>query len=300
MEVMQLRVFLVVAECENMTEAANKLNVVQPSVSRMIRRLEEELGEPIFDRVGRGIKLNEGGRILASEAKKILSAMDQLSGMVAAANRQGNNIQLKVEAGSALIPEILHRYGLIYPKVQVTATQEKNHVTGGLRLYTANHKEIAEGDAIARHVVTEKVDLLIPKGLVTKENRIISIKDLNVLPFVGLRKGLAFRDMTDAFLDRMGIRPDYIFESDNPSMVRSVMERGQGVAFYPESSWGNMDLEAFYICDLGEGGLSRSIWLEVETSLVGREEVEKLCDLIIGRFNEKTAPPILTKKLVYY
>ena len=76
MDFLQLEYFLAVARIGNMTAAANSLHVAQASVSRSIARLESELGVPLFERSGRGIFLNDYGKIFYDRAETILRELD--------------------------------------------------------------------------------------------------------------------------------------------------------------------------------------------------------------------------------
>lgn len=69
MELLQLQYFLVVARLEHVTEAARTLHVTQSSLSKTIQRLEEDLGVPLFDRIGRKLRLNEFGSQFLRRAK---------------------------------------------------------------------------------------------------------------------------------------------------------------------------------------------------------------------------------------
>ena len=62
MELLQLKYFQTVAYMEHISKAAKKLNISQPSLSLMIKRLEDEMGTPLFDRIGRNIQLNDSGK----------------------------------------------------------------------------------------------------------------------------------------------------------------------------------------------------------------------------------------------
>ena len=62
MELNQLHYFVAVARCENITRAAKELFITQPALSRVILRLEQELGTPLFDRHGGRVTLNEHGK----------------------------------------------------------------------------------------------------------------------------------------------------------------------------------------------------------------------------------------------
>ena len=77
MEIRTLEYFLAVAREENMTEAANALHITQPTLSRQIADLEQELGKQLFIRTNRNTKLTEDGIHLRQRAEEILSLVRQ-------------------------------------------------------------------------------------------------------------------------------------------------------------------------------------------------------------------------------
>ena len=78
MELHQMRYFMKVAELEHMTQAANELHVAQPALSKTIKMLEEDLGTPLFDRLGNKIRLNQAGQIFLDYAKGMLAAEENV------------------------------------------------------------------------------------------------------------------------------------------------------------------------------------------------------------------------------
>ena len=78
MELHQLRYFVAVADLGNFTRAAEKCLVAQPSLSQQIIKLERELRQPLFDRLGRSVRLTEAGRALYAQAVPILASVDGL------------------------------------------------------------------------------------------------------------------------------------------------------------------------------------------------------------------------------
>ena len=73
MSLQQLRYFVAVAEEQHVTRAAERLRISQPPLTRQIQALEAELGQPLFERRGRGIVLTDFGRYFATEATAILA-----------------------------------------------------------------------------------------------------------------------------------------------------------------------------------------------------------------------------------
>src|SRR5580692_2741122 len=73
MELHQLRYFVATAECGNVSRAAERCFVAQPSLSQQLKKLEQSLGTTLFDRLGRGIALTDAGRALLPRARRILA-----------------------------------------------------------------------------------------------------------------------------------------------------------------------------------------------------------------------------------
>lgn len=73
MEIHQLQYFVAVVETGGFSKAAERCNVAQPSLSQQIIKLEQELGRPLFDRLGRGVALTEAGHALLPRARRILA-----------------------------------------------------------------------------------------------------------------------------------------------------------------------------------------------------------------------------------
>lgn len=91
MELQQIRYFYVVATYENMSKAAEKLHITQPSLSSSISRLEDELGVKLFDRVGRGIVLNEYGKVMMECAQTIQDKLENTRCYIDEMKKKTNN-----------------------------------------------------------------------------------------------------------------------------------------------------------------------------------------------------------------
>ena len=80
MEMSQLRAFRVVAETLNFTRAAERLHLTQAAISHQIKALETELGEPLFIRAKRGVRLSQAGRIALEYVERILDVARRARG----------------------------------------------------------------------------------------------------------------------------------------------------------------------------------------------------------------------------
>ena len=78
MELLQLQYFVVTAKEQNMTRAAELLHIAQPALSQSVKRLEEEMGVRLFDRIGKRIRLNDAGRELLRTAEPMLATLSTM------------------------------------------------------------------------------------------------------------------------------------------------------------------------------------------------------------------------------
>lgn len=127
MEVHQLRYFLAIAESGSFTAAARRCNVTQPSLSQQIRRLEDLLGLPLFDRLPRGAALTEAGRSLLPRARRILAEIDDAAGSISSELETGKG---RLVVGSIptmapyLLPAMVPRFLRRYPDCELTLVED--------------------------------------------------------------------------------------------------------------------------------------------------------------------------------
>src|SRR4029453_8205974 len=112
-ELHQLRYFVAVAEQRHFTRAARELAVAQPSVSKQIRRLEEELGAPLFHRMRGNVALTPAGEALLPLARRVLvdvaGAADQIRGLTGM-QRARLSVGATPSLSTTLVPAALARY----------------------------------------------------------------------------------------------------------------------------------------------------------------------------------------------
>ncbi len=99
MKISEIRAFLAVAEAGSMHGAAARLNLTQPAVSRLIQRLEAELGTVLFDRSSKPPTLTPAGRQALAHGRRVLQALDDLAGSVAEGAEPHGRFRLGVSLG---------------------------------------------------------------------------------------------------------------------------------------------------------------------------------------------------------
>src|SRR4030081_2311453 len=160
-ELHQLRYFVAVAEQRHFTKAAHELSVAQPSVSKQIRRLEDELGAPLFHRMRGNVALTPAGEALLPVARRVLadvagaeSEVQGLTGM-----RRGRlSVGATPSLSTTLVPAALARYHQSYPGIELVLHEAGSPVLDG----GAGHRGLALALVILpmHHDILETTPLL--------------------------------------------------------------------------------------------------------------------------------------------
>jgi len=122
MELRHLRYFVAVAEEQNVTRAAVRLHLSQPTLSRQIRDLEEHLGVALFDRGAKAVRLTDAGRVFLTEARIVLQRAEdavQMALAVAGGKRGGIHVGYAPSLTVELLPRALRYFRESNPDVRV-------------------------------------------------------------------------------------------------------------------------------------------------------------------------------------
>jgi DNA-binding transcriptional LysR family regulator len=241
MEVRQLQIFRVLAEELNFTRTAEKVHTVQSNVTAQIRALEEELGAPLFDRLGRRVALTDAGRRFQPFVEKALTAMEQGQHVI----RAGAEPSGPLRVGS---PESILAYRL--PLTLRAFRQQFPHVELSFR------PDLTEG--LVRELESGKIDLalymndgvynpaLISVPLCTEEILLIghaslpltrkaSVKpcDLAGQTLLLTESGCGYRNKLDRILTLQNVRPGNITEFSSVEALKQCVAAGMGVGLLP-------------------------------------------------------------------
>jgi DNA-binding transcriptional LysR family regulator len=139
-----LRMFVAIADSGNVTRAAGDIGRTQSAVSLQLKRLEENVGKPLFNRGPRGVTLTEGGNQLLPYARRIVGLMDETTAAMRRKPLDGLvRIGIPEEYGHTVLPRALAAFAESHPSVDVTV----------LCGYTAQQMAALENDALDLAVV---------------------------------------------------------------------------------------------------------------------------------------------------
>lgn len=241
MELLQLKYFLTVARCEHVTEAAGRLHVTQSSLSKTIQRLEEDLGVPLFDRIGRKLRLNDFGRTFLQRTEKALFELEQGKREIAdLSNKDQGILQLAVTTASTL-PGILREFRKNQPDIQfhvqmVSLENMSRLLYRGEVDFGLSSPPIQGDDIECQILYDDPIVVAVPMGHRYAERSSIQLAELKDESFVGVKQGYGVRDMVDSTCQSAGFVPKYVYEGDEPARLTALVEAEIGLAFIPSTA----------------------------------------------------------------
>lgn len=243
MELRQLNYVIQIASEKNFSRAAEKLHIAQPSLSQQLSKLEQELGVLLFRRTTNSVELTQSGQVFVDKAQTILDAVEQLKQEMddMAQMRRGRLVVGTLPiTGSHILPIVLPVFGAQYPQIEVvlvedtTAKLEQLTASGGTDLSLLS-LPLIDNSLSWEPFMEEEICLAVsPQHPLAQREDSIAIHELQDEPFIGLKRGQGFRQITVDLCEQAGFTPRIVFESSNMETIQSLVAGGMGIAFVPK------------------------------------------------------------------
>lgn len=243
MELGQLEAFVEAARRGNFRQAAEVLFISQPSLSARISLLERELGERLFERLGRGVRLTPAGKLFLPYAERALEPLRQGREALAASRRAAmGTLQVGCARviGTYAMPEILTAFRRRYPQVEV-------HIRTGrsseiLQLVVDQTINIGLARALNHPLVwtwrlyDEEIVLVThPAHPFARAGR-ATIQQVAEEPLILYDRGSSYFVLIEQVCHEAGIIPRVEMVLDSVEATKRMVERGLGISFLPRSS----------------------------------------------------------------
>ncbi|HEY4026270.1 MAG TPA: LysR substrate-binding domain-containing protein [Candidatus Dormibacteraeota bacterium] len=238
----QLRYFVTVVREGTFTKAAERLYITQPSLSEQIRKLETELGSPLFQRLGRKLALTDAGDALLPHAQKILFEVEQARARVQEVRgvRRGRlSIGVLPSAAARLLPQFLAEFQRRHPGVEVVLREanvsgdfEQMVHDGALDLAIIRLPK-RRTDLDAKFLVREPVVLIVPDRHRLSDRRTVALAELADEPFVAMKPGHGLRELLERLCQQAGFQPRVVFETAQLGSLVGLVLAGVGVTIVP-------------------------------------------------------------------
>lgn len=240
MEIQQIRYFLAVAELRNFTRAAERCHVAQPSLSQQIKKLESELGGPLFHRQGRRIILTEQGELLESKAKQIMMAHENAIQEVSDSFAYGGHVSFGAIMTIApyLIPSLLQT---IPAEQHATLRIEENFtealiekVRRGRLDFAIMSSPINEPDLMVQVLGRERFVAVMPTDHRFMQQDAVTLNELITEPFLELSNIHCAGKQIHQICQLSSSQRNTVFLSSQIETIRRLVRQQQGVTIMPQ------------------------------------------------------------------
>ena len=285
MELMQIRYFLETARTKHMTNSAKNLHITQPALTQAIRRLEKDLGVPLFTAKGRNIVLTEYGRYLQKKLEPLMEQLDavpeQLKMMVAL---EGETIHMNVLAASSLVMEAIIEYKKGQEDINFQLQQNSESELYDIAVTTKLFYQGTEENSFA---CAEEIYLAVPRNQRYQGRTSVRLEETSEEGFISLLGSREFRYICDRFCQHAGFTPKIIFESDNPSAVKNMIAANMGIGFWPEFTWGSIENENVRLLKIEEPVCQRDIIIHYNRNKTDSRNVTDFYEFLTNFFADR-------------
>jgi len=239
MELQQIEQFVALARAKNFTRAAKELNLSQSALSRAIQKLEDQLGEPLFERKPREVVLTDLGELFLDRAREILKLVEDTCSALSDAGRHGR-IRLGAIPTIApyFLPRLLRSFSDLHPNISVVVQED---TTENL-IRRCSHGEIdlailAE-PIIAKYLETEslfdeELFLVLPAGHALTKSKIITAEEVENYPFVMLNEAHCLSENIESYCRQQSVQPVSVEKISQLATVQELVALGHGVSIIP-------------------------------------------------------------------
>lgn len=245
MELRQLRYFVEVAEREHISEAAEHLHVAQSAISRQIANLEEELGAPLFERIGRNVKLTPIGKTFLEHSITALKAIDFAAKQVEEFLDPAKGtirVGFPTSLASYVLPTVISAFKKEYPDVSfhlrqgsykylIEAVKKRELNLAFLGPLPAKDEQI---DATV--LFSENIHALLPSSHPLAKRESINLIELKQDNFVLFPEGYILHKVAVDACKTAGFIPQVTSEGEDMDALKGLVAAGIGVTLLPESS----------------------------------------------------------------
>lgn len=242
MEWHHLEYFKLLAKKENVSLSAKQLNVSQSALSRAIKQLEKEVGTPLFNRVGRSLKLNKYGQAFLVTVNTITQEMDMFkSKVMQSIDMLNGEITLGFlhSVGPTYLSDFLKTFNIQYPNIRVKLVQDD--ARGLLSKLENGDIDIAitMGAPASKNVnftplLEEQLFITLNSNHNLAQAQSLNIVDLINEQFILLKEKFVLREQVDQIFNDHDMNVEINFESDETLTIASFVSAGLGISILPK------------------------------------------------------------------
>lgn len=295
MNITQLMYFIELAELEHISNAAYKLNISQPALSKSLSKLEEELDCKLFDRAGRGIKLNKYGHAFLPYAKSVVDIYQNSITSLKDMSKTEKELLFIQAIPLAIFPGLLDQILTICPDVEITGVVDPAHIQrenllNGATDLCLSHKMFHSRDLSSKVVAETPYVVILPVHHRLKDCNSIRLSSLTKEKII-VASNSASSDHYHKLFKGMSHKPLIGASATNVNELFFYVNHNKGIAILSEFAYNDLlkrspdTVHAAYICDESDNLLTIPYYLYWRRS-GNTDKVIQLRDCIIDYFHD--------------
>jgi DNA-binding transcriptional LysR family regulator len=302
MDLRQLEILQAIADTGSFTACGRKLHVSQSAISRQILLLEEELGEPLFLRVGRQVRMTPAAESLVQLGQRVFLDVRETVGTITDRTRELKGT-LKLSGGMTVclyvFPPLLKHLRRVHPHLDVrltvaTAGRSVQEIRAGRVDAGLLTLPVEESDLVTVPVLREELLLVTPPTHPLARRRKVVPRDLAGHPFILFEAGSGTRRVIDHFFATENIEPTIVMDTENVEIIKAMVKTGIGIGIVPYQSVAREVKAGQLYCTRVDGYelVRQTGWVYAKANRVPRVIHELLAafDAVRGRLRLAPAP----------
>ena len=235
--------FVVLAEEENVTAASERLHIPQPTLSRRLARLENDLGAILFDRSGKRLRLNAAGRVYAEHLRRAhteLAAAEQAVHELVTSGPRVVHLGFLHSFGTWLVPDLIQRTRSVDPGLSFDLVQDAAEnitakvVAGDVDLGIVSPRP-RDAPVSWRRLLRQRIQLAVPATDPLARRRSVAFSELRDAEFVSMAPRFGMRKLLDEACEAVDFEPRITVECQELDTVAGLVGAGIGLALLPDS-----------------------------------------------------------------
>jgi DNA-binding transcriptional LysR family regulator len=241
MDLQQLRVFQSAAKNKGFTRAGEELHLSQSTISQHIKLLEDELGCPLFLRVGKRVLVTEAGNLLLQYTEKIfhdLKNAEMALREVSALKRGAVRLGVGATTLTYRLPHVLGEYNQRFPDIELIVQTGTTEFL--LEAVKAQRIDVAivmspspQPGLNIQPLGDEELVFVLNRAHPLARRRTLEPSDVSPLRFILFEKNTAMQNLIDEYFESLGVAPRITMEVESIEAIKSLVRAGLGASVLP-------------------------------------------------------------------
>jgi LysR family hydrogen peroxide-inducible transcriptional activator len=248
MEIHQLQYFCAIIRAGSFTRAAEQLGIAQPSLSQQIKKLEQDLGTKLFERLGRSVRLTSSGEGLHQMALGILQQVAEAESRIAALSEGYDSLRVGVIPTimpyfiARKIGDFLQHCPKVNPQfIEETTSQLVEALQAGEIDLAVLSLPVAKADIVCSELFREELLLVVPRKHPLCGRPVVNLQDLRNERLLLLKEGHCLRDDVLTACTRAKAELRSVFETNQMESIFELVRSGFGLSVVPAMASSNAE-----------------------------------------------------------